>query len=513
MKQRSAQRRGDSVRRRAAAVLCAGLLAGCGTTVPLAQQAQPQQGGGLDTGGAATSTGSTPTVPGATQPGTTGSLGAGQTPGSGTSPSAGASRAPGTSGPGGGGSRAAAVPAKGFGWDAHHVYLGIPYQDTSSTNAAAKGLGLNGLVGVDYRAASRAVLADINKHGGLFGRTVEPVFANFPPLPNQTGQAQCATWTQDHQVFAVVDTFYTADALYGCLAKAKVPYGNGIIAPMADPVLKKYAPYAHKLHVTSTTRLEPTLLARLRARGFFQKWDSLRGAPGTAPVKAGLFCRSDDESQRAECAEMSSLLKKQGYDLASTYSVSGTSDQSSGAVLKFKAAGVTHVFCATTDLLFFMLNASNQSYYPRYAVTSLNAPFLLTSNAPPKELHGALGVGFSPYNDVSSPPPPTAAQAHCLAVMKQGGVDVPAAPSAQMLAQNICDQISVWVDAARQGGGLDPPHVIAGLDGLKGVYTPGSIFASGLSSTRYDEAAAVRDLGWSDGCACFAYLSATNWPT
>jgi hypothetical protein len=500
----------------AVAVVCAGLLAACGTTVPLAQQ--QQQGGGLDAGGSLTSGGSTSgatsTTTGSALPGTTAA-----TTGSGSSSESGAlspgtaTQAPGTTGAGGGANGAFNVPKKGFGWDAKYAYLGIPYQDTSSTNAAAKGLGLNGLIGIDYQQASRAVLADVNKHGGLFGRSVQPIFANFPPLPNQTGQAQCATWTQDHQVFAVVDTFYTADALYGCLTKAHVPWGNGIISPMSDPVLNKYAPYGHKFHVTSTSKLEPTLLTRLRSQGFFKGWDTLRGAPGTAPVKAGLFCRTDDESQRSECAEMAKLLKREGYDLASTYSVSGTSDQSSGAVLKFKAAGVTHVFCATTDMLFFMLNASNQSYYPRYAITSLNAPFLLASNAPAKELHGAMGVGFSPYNDVAVPPPATPAQKHCLKVMKDGGVDVPAAASAQMLAQNICDQIYVWVDAARQGGGLDPAHVLAGLDHLKGVYTPGTVFASGLSSTRHDEAAAVRDLGWNDACTCFRYLSSTNWPT
>ena len=489
-----------------------GLLTGCGTTVPLAQQrAQGPEGttGGTMSGSGPASSGSLPGVGALT---TSGSGGSGTQNGSGALPTTTRSEVPSRSGSGGAPDRFG-IPVKGFGWDAKHAYLGIPYQDTSSTNAAASGLGLNGLVGLDYQQASRAVLADVNKHGGLFGRTVEPVFANFPPLPGQTGQAQCATWTQDNQVFAVVDTFYTADSLYGCLTKAHVPWGNGIISPMADPVLNKYAPYAHKLHVTSTSRLEPTLLTRLKALGFFGGWDTLRGAPGTAPVKAGLYCRTDDESQRTECAEMKALLKRRGYDLAASYNVSGNSDQSSGAVLKFKAAGVTHVFCATTDLLFFMINASNQSYYPRYAVTSLDAPFLLASNAPAKSLHGALGVGFSPFNDVAVPPPTTPAQARCFKVMKDGGVDVPAAASARMLAQNICDQIYVWVDAARQGGGLDPAHVLAGLDHLKGVYTPGTVFASGLSSTRHDEASAVRDLGWNDSCACFQYLSNTNRPT
>ena len=487
----------------------------CGTTVPLAQQQQQQQGSGLAPGaaqglGSSLSSSSGQALSGAGGPVLSGSSAGPAASRGGSSGQNGTATGSGGGAASGGGG----IPVKGFGWDAKHAYLGIPYQDTSSTNTAANGLGLKGLVGLDYQQASKAVLADINKHGGLFGRSVEPVFANFPPLPNQTGESQCATWTQDNSVFSVVDSFYTADAEYACLAKAHVPFGNGIIAVMSDPVLNKYAPYAYKLHVTSTTKLEPTLVGRLRARGFFQGWDTLKGAPGAAaPVKVGLFCRTDDQSQRDECAEMAALLKKQGYDLASTFSESGNSDNSSGAVLKFKAAGVTHVFCATTDLLFFMLNASNQAYYPRYAVTSLDAPFLLASNAPAKELHGAMGVGFSPFNDVASPPPPTPTQKHCLKVLHDGGVDVPSAASAQMLAQNICDQIYVWVDAARLGGGLDPAHVIAGLDHLKGVYTPGTVFASGLSSTRRDEASAVRDLDWNDPCACFRYASPTNWPT
>lgn len=506
------------MRRRVALCLLAlmAATAGCGTTVPLSQQQAASAGQAL--GSTVPGSGSALTAAPTSTTSTGGVLGGPDRTSSGGSgvPSAQSGRsAPSRSGQAGrsGPADTTAVAASGFGWDAKHAYLGIPYQDTSSTNAASKGLGLHGLVGIDYQAASRAVLADVNKHGGLFRRTVEPVFANFPPLPNQTGEAQCATWTQDHQVFSVVDAFYTVDALYACLAKARVPFGDGIIAPMADSVLGKYAPYAHKLHNTSTTKLEPTLLTRLTANGFFRGWDTVNGAPGSAPVKTGVFCRTDTQSQRTECEEMQRLLKSRGYQVAATFSVSGNSDNSSGAVLKFKAAGVTHVFCATTDLLFFMLNASNQAYYPRYAVTSLNAPFLLASNAPPKQLHGTLGVGYSPYNDVASPPATTPTQARCLKVMHDGGVDVPAAPSAQMLAQNICDQIHVWVESARQGGGMDPAHVLAGLDRLKDVYRPGTVFASGLSSTRADEASAVRDLGWSDGCSCFQYLSRTNWPT
>ena len=505
-------------------LLVATLLSACGTTVPLGQQQQQPDGPAGPVGGGSTgTTGSTGQGPlgaggssagsGLTSGGTSGAASDGHGAPSSSGGSRGGANPPSTT-DGGSTPGATGIPRKGFGWDDKHAYLGIPYQDSSATNTAANGLGLKGLVAIDYRQASRAVLADINKHGGLFGRTVEPVFANFPPLPNQTGESQCATWTQDNSVFSVVDTFYGTDAEFACLAKAHVPFGDGIIAVMTDGILNKYAPYAHKLHVTSTTKLEPTMLTRLKANGFFQGWDTLKGAPGKAQVKTGVFCRVDTEAQRNECSEMGALLKRRGFDVAATYTESGAgNDSSSGAVLKFKAAGVTHVFCATTDLLFFMNNADSQAYYPRYAVSSLDAPFLLASNAPAKQLHGAMGVGFSPFNDVAKPPPLTAQQRHCLKILRDGGLDVPSAPSAQMLAQNICDQITLWVDAARLGGGLDPVHVLAGLDHLQGTYTPGTVFASGLSSTRHDEAAAVRDLAWNEDCACFAYLRSTNWPT
>lgn len=403
------------------------------------------------------------------------------------------------------------IPATGRGWDRERAYLGIPFQDTSASSAAIDAFGLNGFGLVDYKKVANAVVAYVNKQGGLFGRKLTPVYVEFPPVPNATGQAQCAAWTEDRPVFAVSNSFYDADALYACLAKARVPFSNGSISSIDQRVLDRYKPYARKMHVTSTTTLFPTWLDRLKARGYFSGWDTANGRAGGDPVKAGILCRDDHEALRNGCRDLERLLRDRGYAVAPPFHVSGNMDQTSNAVLKFRSAGVTHVFSQTTDILFFMQNAEQQQYWPRYALTSSNALNLLENNAPKKQLMGSLGVGFAPLIDVKRPPPLGPGRARCQKILRDANVRVDSSPISQFAAQAICDEILLYVHAARLGRGLAAGDILAGLSRITETYQAGNVFAVGLSATRFDEAAAVRDLGWNPSCSCFGFLSTRNW--
>lgn len=404
------------------------------------------------------------------------------------------------------------IPATGSGWTKTTAYIGVPYQDSESSSAALSAFGFNGIGFIDHRAIAKAVIADINKHGGLFGRQLQPIFANFPAVA-ATGQSQCAAWTQDNHVFAVTDSFYDTTTIYGCLAKAKVPFSNSTIAATNDTLLGTYGPYFRKLNVTSAEKLHPVWLTRLAANGYFSGWNTTTGASGSAPVKLGMLCRDDYPATLKSCDLLAAQIRKRGYDLASTFHVSGGADQTSGAVIKFKSAGVTHVFSETTDILFFMTNANQQGYRPRYALTSLNAlNVLLATNAPAQQLVGSLGVGFAPYADVNNPPAIGKGQEHCMKVLDDAGQGVKGT-SQKLQAQSICDGIYLYVLAARLGGGLSPDAILHGMRTITTLYQSANTFATGFSPTRFDEAAAARDFGWDTGCKCFKYLSTTNYPS
>jgi hypothetical protein len=55
------------------------------------------------------------------------------------------------------------------------------------------------------------------------------------------------------------------------------------------------------------------------------------------------------------------------------------------------------------------------------------------------------------------------------------------------------------------------PDIRSGAARSAGVYRSANDLASGFSASRWDEAAAVRDLAWSAPCGCFVYPDATNW--
>jgi len=48
----------------------------------------------------------------------------------------------------------------------------------------------------------------VNQHGGVAGRKIVPVYKLFCPIGTATILASCTSLTEDHQVFAVIGTFY-----------------------------------------------------------------------------------------------------------------------------------------------------------------------------------------------------------------------------------------------------------------------------------------------------------------
>ena len=84
------------------------------------------------------------------------------------------------------------------------IKLGITYVDF--TQLHKQGIVLNINHG-DYEKSFRAVIRDLNAHGGVDGREVEPVFAPINPLGTTPAQEACVKLTEDEKVFAVVGFF------------------------------------------------------------------------------------------------------------------------------------------------------------------------------------------------------------------------------------------------------------------------------------------------------------------
>jgi ABC-type branched-subunit amino acid transport system substrate-binding protein len=107
------------------------------------------------------------------------------------------------------GARAADVPGVGTGVTDDSIKLGVTLIDYECIPKS-----FVSSVYVDQPEAYRAYIDNINEHGGINGRKVEPVFQFICPLQPAAAVQACTSVTDDKQVFAVVGSMYdpTGDA-------------------------------------------------------------------------------------------------------------------------------------------------------------------------------------------------------------------------------------------------------------------------------------------------------------
>lgn len=411
---------------------------------------------------------------------------------------------------------ASAIPDSGPGWDAKHVYLGIT--TASDAAGAIHALGISLDPGNEI-ADARSIVAAMNRRGGLFGRQVVLIDKDDSSVrvltnPAAAGQADCVYFTQDHPVISVVNTDATIDldSFRSCFARAHVPLISTTTAPWDDTTQAGFAPYFYNTLSVSWTHLIPVLIDRLKAQHYFSGWNSLVGKPGANPVKVGVLSPADPTGSRIGYA-MVGALKRAGI-ATDLYQYGSATDAAaaSAAVLRFKADRVTHVIGVDTFQFFFSIAANTQGFFPRYGITTYSAPeSLLRSNGSPRQLNGALGVGWIPSIDTDGPrdPGPGPGTKQCLAALAAGAQHFAGHRFAEAVGLAICDGLQLAVLGAKAGGGLSPTLIRSGIVSLGHRYPMGAGFVSGLSKTNFALPGGGRDLAWNPGCRCFAYHGST----
>lgn len=129
---------------------------------------------------------------------------------------------------------------------------------------------------------------------------------------------------------------------------------------------------------------------------------------------------------------------------------------------------------------YFMIQAEQQKYRPRYAINTFMGPTSVqVAVAPAAQLKGAVGVGWSPVTDVDAAHDDfyNHARIACDAYVRKSGQDFTGKRSAQFAAASLCDAFEILIQGAKGAGSIDP--------------------------------AAVRDLRYDTACSCFVYSSKT----
>lgn len=506
-------------RRRLIAIpFAAALAAGCGSTVAMTGTAADQSSGlsvagsqsGVNSGGLTSTAG----APGSS------ALPNGRIP---ASPGAGADGGTPLQSASGSGLRSGSVTGstRGRGFDAKTIRIGFNTLNNVSTFFKAAGAG--DVSWGDMKADADAIMADINAHGGVLGRKLVGVFhdedvAQATTNPSTNAETTCQALTQDVTVVAAAINDTAGDdndTFYACMKKADTPFFTAIDSMIDKAWVNQYLGYLHSMQGPTFDVFAPVFLRRLAALGYFSPWDTTAGAPGTAPVKIGMMFPDNGVGHRS-ASLTSRLLAARGTSYAPpVFYASTPSDaaaQVQNAVLKFRSAGVTHVFMLEAVTNYFMTVAEQQRYRPRYAYSSL-WQFTQgggTGGAPVGQFTGAVGSGWEPYVDTGDNTNPAAKA--CMAALKRGGVDYGGSLVPTDIALYLCDEIRLIAQAIEAGGGFSTADLNAGLARIGHTYTPAVVsFQTGFSSTRADVVGAVRDIAFNTECGCFRYRSSQLW--
>jgi hypothetical protein len=466
--------------------LAAALLAGCNSTTRL-----HSRDAGLGTGSKSSSgaTSVDSTVPDNAS-GAAGGASTGSASGSSGGSGSGRSRA----GGGGGAALAAAprTPTRGT------VKIGFGYPNNLSAAYAA--FGANNLTGDDWKTYIEPIVAWMNAHGGLAGRAIVPVYHGTDPT-NGTFQAQaeaeCAAFTQDDHVFAVVGEII-ADNQADCYAHANTPF-LAQTAVLVDHTMYDRHPGLVYQPFMITAERQAVWIDSLVTQRYF-----------TSGSRVGLLEMDNSVYHRFADTVIKPRLAAHGIQLADEFaftppdSAAGAGSlfaQANNAVLRFRAENITHVILSPSGgaiPFVFMQSAESQGYRPRYALNSLEVPAFVTQNVPVAQLTGSLGVGWLPasdlyYKEVVHGANP--AEDLCFAITKRNGDEV----------KRYCDGLFFLAAALQRAPEFSAAGLRAGVEALGTSYDSPWTFATRFGPGRYDGARQVRPLAFVDACSCYRY--------
>jgi ABC-type branched-subunit amino acid transport system substrate-binding protein len=417
--------------------------------------------------------------------------------------------------------------AQGPGVTATTVTIGFNYTENGTAGNEAIGAAISQ---GDEMNEAKAVVADINAHGGVGGRKLQVIFHAYSNQSADSGSAQdesaCQDYTQDHKVFAVAGNGLS-DTLPACLAKAGALHVASGQIISHDNAYYRRSPHFADLASLTQERMMRDLVSRLVAQRYFDGWNMTTGAPAATPAKLGIltFDRPDWETPLKNV--LLPALKRAGHPVAeqdifraryaSTTTEAGPlgADMQSAA-LRFRNDGVTHVIFLDASALmnlFFSQNAANQHYYPRYGVNSATGMQALVDGGAvdKKQLKGARGIGWLPGLDLSPAAGAryaTSGSRRCASVMSKAGFTFPDTNS-RTIAYGACDQL-YFLAAAISGAGRSVTlnNAQAAIDRLGSGFSPANLPAAFFSARQHDAVATVFDLAWDDGCDCAKYTDA-----
>jgi hypothetical protein len=230
------------------------------------------------------------------------------------------------------------------------IRVGIPYVDV----AAVKAVGVNINWG-NVPDAYKALIANINAHGGINGRKIVPFIMAVDPTGAAPAATACTALTQDDKVFAVL-----APLSPTCYLQAGVPVINGLLQSAAGTGLAQ-----NFALVPPASTYDPLQLSIFSKQGVFKN------------KKVGVFAGvTTDEAElkivQASLAKLHVNVVSTAIDSAPQGDLSSENEQVAVIAQRFQALGVNEVVGVGYGSSVWPegLSAIQSSYNPPWVATN-----------------------------------------------------------------------------------------------------------------------------------------------
>lgn len=370
------------------------------------------------------------------------------------------------------------------------ISLGI--ETFEGFNKAGKALGISaGLPTDETQDNAQLVVNWLNKHGGIAGRKIVPVYhdTNIDSADSfdADAQAACSGFTEDHHVFAVLTPeLFDHDTLMSCLSQHATPLLANSVNIYDQAYANRYPGLFYEPAAVFGDRWGPFIDA-LVAKGFFPKTAKIGIIRGTWPEDA------------AASQAMKSALSAHGLsvrdevaidDEASTPDVAHVLSTMVSIQLRFHTEGITHVIFEKGPVFpyGFMIAAQNQGYHPKYALTSQANLDFLQANASSEQTRNAAGVTFL---GLPSHPMVNSATKVCHSI----GPHV----------ESYCGPLLLLAAAAKKAPILNVAGLAAGFKALGTGFVSPQALTTDFAAHYQDGGAGMRTFAWDGAAHSFNY--------
>jgi len=360
---------------------------------------------------------------------------------------------------------------------------------------------------------TRAVADYINSTGGIGGRKLVLRLRQYDTTdgrPYDVTFAEVCQWFAQGERPVAVITIANDDELAPCLASKGIPLINDWPSAGSTGFQARFPSFFFQPGSVALDRFAVPYVSALKEQGFF-----------AGSAKVGLLRYSDPDYDAAANRALKPALAAAGVKLAAEETVpvtksvndlSGLLSHVANAIVRFRSRGVNRVVSLDNTgqvVGLFAQAAGPQGYYPRYGLSSQNSPLFIRSSLSPRDVRGAVGIGWSPITDVAAgqegPLPQTRVQ--CSDIFRRAGVQEIGDRSAygQFGAFSRCGNLLMLRDALAHRVASSPTALRAALESLGSAFQSAVTMQTSLSGSRHDGASGYRLLRFEDGCACFAY--------